>query len=77
MEQQLLLFDPKIYILDEVMANMDDIFRFQLFKVMQQAHKNGKDVTVYWMYDTGNQDLLEVGQDLKLFTDFNFYITQP
>ena len=50
---------------------------FDLFKVLRQAHRDDKKVTVFWVVDEGNEDLYEIGRDFQAFTNFDFQITAP
>ena len=49
---------------------------FNLLNVMQDAHKDSKDVTVYWGVEDGDEELMDIGLELKSLIDFKFYITQ-
>jgi hypothetical protein len=50
---------------------------FNLFKVLQKACHSGKSVAVYWVVDSGNEELMDIGLDLMAHLDFKFHITQP
>ncbi len=38
---------------------------FDLFDLLEEAHENGKDITVRWLYDAENENALEAGEDFK------------
>ena len=38
---------------------------FDLFDILEEAQKNGKEITVHWLYDTENENALEAGEDFK------------
>lgn len=38
---------------------------FDLFDLLEEAHENGKDLTVRWLYDAENENALEAGEDFK------------
>ena len=38
---------------------------FDLFDILEEAHENGKEITVRWLYDEENENALEAGEDFK------------
>jgi len=38
---------------------------FDLFDILEEAHEDGKDITVRWLYDAENENALEAGEDFK------------
>lgn len=38
---------------------------FDFFDLLEEAHNNGKDVEVNWIYDPENEAALEAGEDFK------------
>ncbi|WP_258104997.1 SiaC family regulatory phosphoprotein [Marinoscillum sp. MHG1-6] len=48
---------------------------FNLMNVLQKHAHQGKNVTIYWVTDEGDEDLMDVGLDLKGVFDLDFRIT--
>ncbi len=38
---------------------------FDFFDILEEAHEDGKEVTVRWLYDAENENALEAGEDFK------------
>ncbi len=38
---------------------------FDLFDILEEAHEDGKDITIRWLYDAENENALEAGEDFK------------
>ncbi len=44
----------------------------EIFYELEQTHKKGKSVLVNWYYKFGDDDMKELGDDLKMDTSFPF-----
>jgi len=51
------------------------MFLYDFVDTLQEAHENGRVVTVFWVVDKKDYLLVEAGKDLKTVVDFNFKIT--
>jgi hypothetical protein len=38
---------------------------FDLFDVLEEAHEEGKEISIRWLYDAENENALEAGEDFK------------
>jgi hypothetical protein len=43
-----------------------------VFKKLEEAKKNGKDITVNWYYEEDDEDMLEAGEDYQAIIDIPF-----
>ena len=51
-------------------------YLFRIIKAMNNAHRDGKTVKIYWSCDTENEkEMIETGLDYAGMCDFNFEIT--
>jgi hypothetical protein len=58
---------------EKTMVEMDIIYFnssssklfFDFFDILEEAHENGKKITVRWLYDAENENALEAGEDFK------------
>lgn len=48
---------------------------FNLFNVLKYAHQMKKKVTVYWIVDQGDEDVIDAGYDFWGFYDFRFVMS--
>ena len=50
---------------------------FDLFDLLEEAHDNGKEIMIHWLYDTENENALEAGEDFKEdFESLNFNLIE-
>jgi hypothetical protein len=49
---------------------------FSMFRMLNKYHKDGKQIKVYWSWEDGNTEVLEIGEEFKDLYDFKFVTTQ-
>lgn len=50
---------------------------FDFFDLLEEAHNNGKDIEINWIYDEENESALEAGEDFKEdFVTLNFNLIE-
>ncbi|XPV68380.1 MAG: DUF1987 domain-containing protein [Halarcobacter sp.] len=50
---------------------------FDLFDLIEEAHKNHKNIEINWIYDKENESALEAGEDFKEdFIELNFNLVK-
>lgn len=57
--------------MDFISSSSTKIFQ-EIFYKLDKVHKNGTDVRVKWFYKFGDDDMKELGDDLRLDTHFPF-----
>lgn len=50
---------------------------FDFFDLLEEAHNNGKNIIINWIYDEENESALEAGEDFKEdFEELNFNLIE-
>ncbi len=66
-----------IYFSYELLHSVTTRFLYNIVQILNQFHVLGKRVKIYWVIDQYNEQLIELGTELKALSHFSFDLSLP